>query len=243
MTSQRDLYERYRSTHVVGLEGGAAVDRRQAMEYLRKNFLPHLPEEKDAHILDLGCGDGRYVAALQATGYRNAIGVDWSTEQTEYARDVVGAERIIQADVFEFLRNRETLFQAILLIDVLEHLEASSSIDLLCAIRSRLLPRGVLLVQVPNAVAPLSPWRYADLTHQRAYTTFSLLQSLSLAGFERGHTRFFESTVPARGVKATVRASIWRLLLRPGLILYSYVAVGNTLGGIFSANIIATVKV
>jgi len=239
MGTRTDFYERYRSTQVAGLEGGAAVDPQRALAYLRANFLSHLPAEKGARILDLGCGDGRYLAALNAAGYPNAIGVDVSAEQTDYAREVLRLPGIVRADFFEFLGSTEERFGAVLLIDVLEHLEAGASVDLLAAVRTRLARGGCVVVQVPNAMAPLSPWRYADLTHRRAYTTLSLLQSFSLAGFERDKVRFHEAVVPSRGAKAVGRALIWRTCLRPALVLFTSIAFGNTVGGLFSANLIA----
>ena len=38
----------------------------------RKRFARHLPAERNARILDLGCGYGEFLCFLQRAGYRQA---------------------------------------------------------------------------------------------------------------------------------------------------------------------------
>ena len=52
--------------------------RQPALEQL---IARHFPRERDAAILDLGCGGGALLYFAQRAGYRNARGVDGSAEQ------------------------------------------------------------------------------------------------------------------------------------------------------------------
>ena len=61
---------------------GPAFDRRAAerwapcLEYYLRGWLP---ARRDAHIVDLGCGDGRMLYLLAKKGYCNLAGVDGCT--------------------------------------------------------------------------------------------------------------------------------------------------------------------
>ena len=51
----------------------------------RAAFGPHLPADRDAKILDLGCGCGYFLHFLRTEGYTNVLGIDSSADQlSEY---------------------------------------------------------------------------------------------------------------------------------------------------------------
>jgi len=101
-----------------------------------------------ARVLDVGCGDGRVAAELQAAGAR-CTGVDVAGEAVAQAR-ARGVEAL-QAD-FDTgpLPVPPGSFELALCLDVLEHLFAPA--HLLAQIRAALAPRGRLLVAVPNGL-------------------------------------------------------------------------------------------
>src|SRR5439155_26972464 len=51
----------------------------------RKVLLPLLPADKQARILDLGCGYGEFLCFLQKEGYQNAAGIDLNRRQLDAA--------------------------------------------------------------------------------------------------------------------------------------------------------------
>src|SRR5207245_10805832 len=109
-------------------------------------------------------------------------GIDISAEQVELARRRgVRADRV---DVFDFLRNPDNGFGAILAVDFLEHLTRDELIRLGPLLFRALLPRGRLMVQTANGAGPF-PHQviYGDLTHMTIFTPQSLAQLLRSAGF------------------------------------------------------------
>lgn len=51
----------------------------------------HFPADRDAAILELGCGRGALLHAFRQTGHINARGVDGSSEQVDAARCLASA--------------------------------------------------------------------------------------------------------------------------------------------------------
>ncbi|MDA8115971.1 MAG: class I SAM-dependent methyltransferase [Actinomycetota bacterium] len=233
------LYDRYLSTQVQGLAEDTSRLTEDAVSHFKLNITPLLPADRSAEVVELGCGYGRNLLALRECGYQRVLGVDVSEEEVRYAKDVLGLEGVILADCFEFLTGLGRVVDAVLLIDFLEHLEEEESIRLLEGARTVLKIGGTLLIQAPNGAAPLSPWRYADITHKRAYTPQSLAQSLTLAGFGRNKLRFLPALAPGSGWRSRLRRAAWWGLINPGLRQFLRVAYGNDLGGIYSANLIA----
>src|SRR5688572_7586304 len=56
--------------------------------YYKKTLSPFLPENKSAHILDIGCGLGHLLYFLKEQGYVNHFGIDRGEEQIEICRQL-----------------------------------------------------------------------------------------------------------------------------------------------------------
>src|SRR5215472_17802417 len=92
-----DFYKNYTSTQALS-GADEAVQLRVAEDNLRYNILPHLPQNRNAHILDVPCGYGRYLKALASHGYTNASGIDISAEQIAFAREKLKLTKVEVAD-------------------------------------------------------------------------------------------------------------------------------------------------
>lgn len=208
-----------------------------SIAYFRKSFAPLLPAAKNSRILEIGCGYGKNLLALREAGYQNLLGIDISPDQVAYAREHLDLPMVEQADLFDFLGSVTELFDAILIIDVLEHLTTDELCTLAGLLNQSLHPGGVVVVQVPNALAPLNPIPAGDLTHQRAFTTQSLRQLFLMAGLVK--VAFFK---PKR--TGTVLAKAIRSLLLDPAMEFLLKLVFRILHGkmptkiLFSANII-----
>src|SRR6185503_2655140 len=142
-------------------------------------------------------------------------GVDVSEEQVAYARDTLKLTNVTCGDATAWLAARPLRFDCILALDVLEHLDNGALVALMEAARAALRANGVVIVHAPNALAPLSPLRYADLTHVRAFTDKSLAQLFRAAGLV---PRAFTETAPhGRGPAGTLRRILWKAALRPAV--------------------------
>lgn len=234
-----NLYENYTSTSVK--TDDFEYFTKWSLKWFKKNIQVHLPTNKNAAIIEIGCGYGRNILALKNSGYSNTIGIDVSFEQIKYAKEVMKLDNVLQADALDFLEKSTTKYDAILLIDVLEHLELDYSIKLLSKIKKMLKPNAVFILQVPNGICLLSPNYYNDITHHRAYSPKSIEQHLKMSGFSQ-KINHYENAPLINGLKSFVRNKLFYFLLKPILTIYSYILFGNNAGGIYTDNIISVVK-
>jgi SAM-dependent methyltransferase len=143
-----------------------------------------LPSDKEARIVDVGCGYGYALLAMKKLGYHNISGLELSEQQADQTRRNGLLVEVTDDTTLTLLANPQS-YDCILLLDVLEHVPVEAQIDFLRACASALKPGGRLILTVPNASAILSPrWRYNDYTHHSSFTEHSLHFVLLNAGFE-----------------------------------------------------------
>jgi SAM-dependent methyltransferase len=137
-------------------------------------------------MLDIGCGRG-LVTAIAARHARRVVAADLAGGAAEATRRVLADHpfsTVVVADVFggtgAAWRKRGVAFDAILLSEVLEHLDEDVAPLLRC--RELLSPGGHLVVTVPANPKLWTEWD--DLAgHRRRYTRKSLVSVLTSAGF------------------------------------------------------------
>jgi SAM-dependent methyltransferase len=177
--SDFDYHYQYENWHADTPES-----RAQDIFWLRELFDRHAayPLEKNAGVLDIGCGMGRLLLMLKEAGYEKLTGIDLDAGQVKVARkDGVDARL---ADANEFLENSAEKYGAIYAFDVLEHVEKDKIVPLLKLMRDRLSEDGFVCLEVPNAMAPLANWvRYIDFTHTILYTPHTITFLLRNSGF------------------------------------------------------------
>jgi SAM-dependent methyltransferase len=232
------LYDAYVSSGQAGQHGGSikAEDLFRPREaYIGHLIARYLPQSRESRIVDLGCGHGAFLHFLSRAGYTRIEGVDTSPEQVEFAHRL-GIPQAERGDVIEFLmRHKEGSLDAILLIDVIEHLEPQELFDLLDSVNRVLAPGGICLVHVPNAEGLYGMRiRYGDFTHQLAFTAKSANQIFRTLGFSKIET--FEDKPVMHGAKSIVRRLLWDCLtLQHRLLLLAETGSG---GAILSQNIL-----
>lgn len=198
-------------------------------------FGKHLPIDKAARILDLGCGDGNFVYWLAQRGFSKVTGIDVSAEQIQTGMEM-GISNIIVADISDYLQNRKDEFDFICVRDVLEHFTKDEVFQLLGLIKDALKPGGILLAQVPNGQGLFyTSIFYGDVTHEWAYTQSSLHQVFSNCGFNK--ISCFEMGPAPVNVSGFVRFLFWRYKVWVTRF-WKFVESGNH-KGIFTSNIIA----
>lgn len=230
------LSDAYVSTHFGNIRQPTLAGIQRTLPYVRRHFLPHLPRDRASAILDLGCGYGSMIYALRQLGYRNVVGVDRSAEQVRLARRL-GIEGIAHADAVDHLRGRPATYDAILAVDLLEHLTKPELLDLVDAVARALRPGGRVVVHTVNAESPFGGRiRYGDLTHELAFTSKSITQVLRLGGFDAIAVHGIEPAV--HGVKSAASWALWQGV-RSLLTLYLAAETGVVRGHIVSQTLIA----
>lgn len=186
------------SRHYQRFHADNAGHDRTLRELYRRWLGAHLPADKHAAILDVGCGRGYALEWLRELGYTNLSGIETDPGQAAYAR---GRGLPVQwvADSTADLRGRAGSCDLVLLMDVIEHVPGGADRALLEAIAGALRPGGILVATTPNADAPLANhWRYVDYTHQTSFTPASLEFLFSHAGLKLNVVAPLEFCPPPR---------------------------------------------
>jgi hypothetical protein len=126
-----------------------------------------------ASLLDVGAGDLRIKRKVQAAGYRGIY----------HTLDISGEYEHTYADLSEVDRQ----YEAILCLDVLEHLPLEEGLELLDRLVELLVPGGVLVIQTPNARCIRHPLGW-DMTHLHCYNlpdlwSYLVCKSHSASGY------------------------------------------------------------
>lgn len=236
----RQAYAHYLSTHFGGdiREGEESFFLQE--RYFRKNYLPHLPQRRDARVVDLGCGLGHFLFFLQRAGYTNILGADVGRECIAFCR--ARGFPVVEEEIGTFLSEYGERADAFILNDVLEHQTKDLMWALLERIRACLAPGGVLLVKVPNVAHPLlgTDSRYLDITHEVGFNENSLEQVLLMAGFVNVHVFGPDIYVTRNPVVNALSRAIAALLDRFYYLIFKF--YGRTETTIFRKNIIAVAR-
>jgi 2-polyprenyl-3-methyl-5-hydroxy-6-metoxy-1,4-benzoquinol methylase len=154
-------------------------------------YLEYLVELLRSHgiqggrVLDVGCGYGFLLAALEKAGYE-AHGIEKSAHAAEQARRRTRG-RVVEQGAEEPFPFPDGHFDAVTLLDVIEHLAAYPAALASCA--RCLRPGGKLFVITLNAhslARPLLGRRWAwhqDPTHVHMFSARMLRRGLEEAGF------------------------------------------------------------
>lgn len=152
-------------------------------EFFRHNYLPHLPVNKEAAILDVGCGLGHFLQFCRNEGYAGTQGIDLSDEHVAFCR--AQGLNVEKADAVEFLGTGRRRFDAIVMNDVIEHVPKERVFTFLEAVFAALSPGGSVVLKTVNMANPImgAHSRYLDFTHETGWTQESMQQVLEHAGF------------------------------------------------------------
>lgn len=207
------LYPVYRSTIYAAKNSD---DIRAYHEYYRLDYKRRLPANKDALILDVGCGSGHFLQYLKDEGYKNSEGIDISKQQCDYAMGF-GLKVTRVDDAITFLANCKCIYDQIYLSDVLEHFSKDEITEILGYAYSALLPGGSVVIRVPNMANIIASYnRYIDFTHEVGFVDSSLTQILTASGFSS--VEVVNNCIPfglhPKRLSRWILLKLWYLLLK-----------------------------
>jgi SAM-dependent methyltransferase len=142
--------------------------------------------------LDVGCGDGRLTAELDAAELTAA---DVSPVALERARARLAGARIVELEPDAPLPFDDGSFELVLAAETVEHVRDVQL--LLSEIRRVLAPGGELALTTPATPALVRP-EHPFSPHLRRFTRRSLRRALDELGFEVGSLRRVRRTLLAR---------------------------------------------
>jgi SAM-dependent methyltransferase len=134
----------------------------------RHNLYRLLGTEREprSRLLEIGCGTGANLRD-RSSRWSSTVGIDLELRALTYCRDLAA----VQADALAALPFADTTFDAVVLLDVLEHLADPDS--LVREMNRVLRPGGAVVIMVP---AGPELWSYWDEMHghQRRFTKVTL---------------------------------------------------------------------
>jgi SAM-dependent methyltransferase len=137
----------------------------------------HLNKNASIKVLDIGCGSGLMLNALEEIG--QTFGMDMSDEAISFSKEIFSG-KVEKGFLPDQVPYEENFFHLIIALDVIEHIE--QDVESLKAIRSRLVSNGKAVITVP---AYMFLWsKFDELNeHKRRYTLTELNGKLEQAGF------------------------------------------------------------
>ena len=211
------------------------------LPYLRWLVRTCVAPNRAAAILDIGCGHGAILYALQQAGYHNVRGVDGSGEQVQAAARL-GIGGVAQGDLMQTLRETtDASLDVVIAFDVIEHFTKAELIPLVDEVLRVLKLGGRWVIHVPNGESPFgNRMRCWDFTHEQAFTRTSLGQLLVASGF--ASVEAYEDRPIPHGFISAVRATLWRLI-RATLLFYIAVETGSLdRRAVFSQNLLVVAE-
>lgn len=203
-------------------------------DLLRRAELP-----RQGQLLDIACGPGTFIGMLDHPGSAlEATGVDIAGPQIAYATKYYAApgKRFlkIQPGVLPFPDN---IFDAVTMIELIEHLTMEQTHELLAEARRVLKPGGLLVLSTPNyhsgwpllemLVNRLSELSYAD-QHINKFHRKKLSTLLQQMGFRNETVQAYQGLAPFGAMLSWEFANQLLKLERGGLAnLYGFLLLGT----------------
>lgn len=197
-----------------------------------------LPADKSLEIVDIGSGDGEFLAVSERLGYQSLTAADFrAVEKFKLVCQMCPAIRAqnFSGTIAEHFSTKPAAFNLIHFAHVVEHIPKYDLLETMDALWKSLRPGGMIVVRTPNMEGPgaLSSL-YVTLAHEYGFAGANLKQLLHVCGFQE--IEFFD---PDRYAKMTSR--LVRFPFKAWLKLKSRF-FGCNVGGQFGAELVAIAK-
>jgi SAM-dependent methyltransferase len=125
---------------------------------LLRNLKSLIKPQRNARILDAGCGDGRLIRELRGSGAL-LFGVDRSAQALRFAA-AFSPGAILSMQDLGALAFKDESFSTIAMIETLEHINPSAVPGVIDEVRRILITGGRLICTVPTHLHPRPPKHY-----------------------------------------------------------------------------------
>lgn len=207
---KKEIYRNYSTNFTQRIADLSDRNIKKYISGLKAQYDPIIKKyNKDAAIIDLGCGSGNLLEYLKTEGFNNINGIDYSDEEIEIA--ISRGFEVSRASIIEYLRDTDKKFDIVFMHNVIEHFEKSEVIEICSLVGKLLNSGGVFIVHTPNGVGiNAAKLIYGDLTHSTILTPNSAKQLFFNTGFQE--VEFYETEPFAKDIIGMVRLIIWKLI-------------------------------
>jgi 2-polyprenyl-3-methyl-5-hydroxy-6-metoxy-1,4-benzoquinol methylase len=166
---------------------------------------------KTGRILDVGCGAGFFLRALDQTMW-DRFGVETGEVAAREASRAIGSRRVFPGTLIESACE-DGAFDVVTLWSALEHMNEPR--ENLIEARRILKPGGTLIVQVPNAASYQArlfggDWFALDAPrHRYHFSPRTLERLLSQTGFKPYRTTFFSKAHNAHALRQSLKSRLY----------------------------------
>lgn len=138
-------------------------------------------DKKETIILDAGCGDARFLKLLQDHSFEQLYGADYSRRAIEFGKLMLPSAHLTEASIVH-LPYVEHFFDAVFLIETLEHIPPDEISPILQELKRVLKPGGQLIITVPSDAEPVAEKHYqhfsAELLRSTIEPEFEIVEIL-----------------------------------------------------------------
>jgi len=174
---------------------------------LELNYSRWLPTDRNAAILDLGCGNGRVLRFLSTRGYCRLRGVDRDSKALSSIGDLAGVTLDCNEVNADYLRRQKGAFKLIILRQVIYYIERRDVYDFMVSLKDALADDGVLIIEFFNAALLSSRLtEMKDPFIRTAYSEHSIRRLFDACGLDTHYIGPDRSS--ARGLRSTVYAQL-----------------------------------
>lgn len=207
------------------------------------NYSSCLPNDKNARILDLGCGSGFLLNYLDSKGYQNYVGVDVDANILNSIDHRFKNKTQHITDLLDFLKSSNEKYDLIIAKDVIYYFPPTMLLRYMKAIVDSLHKDGVIIVEIFNGALLTAPYTAAkDYGIVNMFTEGSLRTVLEDAGLcvtELYGVRKIRK-ITLRSCFFSTSVFLWRIVLR---IIYLFErGIDDRNPKIFEKSIIAVAK-
>lgn len=135
-----------------------------------------LPQNKQAKVLEIGCSEGIGSLVLGEMGH-SVLAIDMDKKAIEHANKAIKKPNITYKNA-DILKTNLGAFDAVVSLDVIEHIEKKDEAIFLNTIVNHLLPHGMCIIGTPNDSATQYASKASQIGHVNMYTAERLVGSL-----------------------------------------------------------------
>lgn len=202
MISERPGYEVWKDWSAGEFGKFSAQER----AYYEAEIFRQIGPNKSADILEVGFGNGGFLGCARELGHR-VTGVELNVVLRDRAI-ASGFRAVERLDEFP-----SAVFDAIVAMDVLEHVPDGHSVELIASMRRVLRPGGLIFLRFPNGDSPFGrALQYGDMTHVSVVGTIKIRYIAQCAGLEvlsiENETSVVKGLPMSRLLKRLVRKTV-----------------------------------
>jgi cyclopropane fatty-acyl-phospholipid synthase-like methyltransferase len=205
------IYQYYVHARQQSLTPESVKDFKPRAAYLNRLIHHHFPLDKNAAMLDLGCGHGALLYYARKAGYHNITGVDRSPQQVAEAKRF-GIDGVREGDLQQLLESLpDEALDVVIAFDVIEHFTKDELLPFVDEVYRILRKDGKWILHTANGESPFSGRsRYMDFTHELVFTRESITQLLKASRFRNVFCQ--EDTPAVHGFKSAIRWVLWKFI-------------------------------